>query len=265
MIFASDLDRTLLYSKASAARDCEDMIVMEMLEQQPISYMTKEALAQLQQLHSEMLFIPVTTRTVEQYERISFLQASGIAPKYAVTSNGGNIIIDGKIDREWKRHIAQKMQTTCITIMDVRKKFQEISGDWILKERTADELFFYCVIDRSKLPQEDVETFCSWAKEQGWESSLQGRKLYFVPSAVNKYEPIAYIQTLENEPQYMAAGDSQLDYCLLAQATHAFVPAHGELADNPHPFLETTQRGAAAAYEILQRVRALSPMKVAFS
>lgn len=54
------------------------------------------------QLHS--YFIPVTTRTIEQFQRITLFQ-NEIIPEYAITSNGGNILHNGKQDVTWNKEI----------------------------------------------------------------------------------------------------------------------------------------------------------------
>ena len=62
---------------------------VEVYNGKEISFMTEKAIALLRELSEEMMFVPVTTRTVEQYNRVSLFREE-IRPTYAITSNGGS-------------------------------------------------------------------------------------------------------------------------------------------------------------------------------
>ncbi|MFD0050449.1 HAD family hydrolase [Actinomycetes bacterium NPDC127524] len=262
MIFASDLDQTLIYSKRSARVGLDekwpDTILAETLEEREISYMTNEAAALLKKVNGMMTFLPVTTRTIEQYKRIFFI-SEVIQPKAAVTSNGGNILIDGKADEEWKRRIAGRLIGESSPKEDIQKEFSRIShSNWIIEERTADDLFHYYLIQQDLAPRDEIEQFKKAAAAMGWNLSLQGRKLYFVPQCINKWEAVAYLKDLFREDVIAASGDSMLDLCMLEAADYAIAPCHGELnimTDSPaEPLLRTEQKGIKAAEEILTHV-----------
>jgi hypothetical protein len=97
----------------------------------------------------------------------------------------------------------------------------------------------------------------------GWKVSLQGRKLYVVPEAVNKSDAIIHVRrTVRSEPM-VASGDSLLDKSLLASADYAIAPCHGEifaeqqagLVNLEYPF--TKQSGVFAGDEIMQYVQTI--------
>ncbi len=231
MLFASDLDRTLIYSPRTfeGVKFKEEVCPVEIYENKPISYMTKNALIMLKELSNRMLFVPVTTRTKLQYLRIHLLHE--INPKYAVTSNGGTIFIHNKEDQEWNSHI-KSLSSKSMLLEDIVRRFNEIRNDcWVdtTSGKVADGLFYYCLVDREKIPLRELLDFTEWANQQNWEVSLQGRKLYLVPNYVSKRNAVAYIKEKEGVTKVIASGDSLLDLSMLKYANLGIVPQHGEL------------------------------------
>ncbi|HBV86396.1 MAG TPA: haloacid dehalogenase [Desulfosporosinus sp.] len=231
-MFASDLDQTLIYSYRSFINENieEEIKPVEWFEDRYISYMTERTLSKLQQLSRELVFVPVTTRTKLQYERINFCQYD-ISYEYAVTSNGGRIFHRGIEDPDWMRRVSAGRKD-CLAFEDLIAKFNEIRhSSWVHEDsgKLADDLFFYCLIEREMIPAAELAAFKLWAKDNNWELSVQGRKLYLVPFNVNKAAAIQYIRAKEGIDQVVAAGDSLLDLDMLIAADFAIAPAHGEL------------------------------------
>lgn len=267
MIFASDLDQTLIYSPKSFRLPPEQPVPpvtsIELYEGREISFMTDEAIRRLQEIARQSFFVPVTTRTIAQYQRISLFHEK-IKPAYAVVSNGGNLIINGQVDKVWQGIISMKMDQLCLHPEDMLASLQELCHpSWAGPMRMADDLFYYCVVERDKVPLSEIESFSLWAHSQQWKVSLQGRKLYIVPQAVNKWDGVAYIQELLQEKTVVGAGDSLLDLCMLKQANYGIAPAHGELWDGccrgeltMEGMNFTKQTGILAAGDILDYVDA---------
>lgn len=263
-MFASDLDQTLIYSYRSILnQNVEDQIKpVEWLEDRYISYMTEGALSKLQHLSQELLFVPVTTRTKLQYQRIGF-SGYGISYQYAVTSNGGRIFFNGIEDQDWMRQVSAGRKN-CLAVEDLIKRFNEIRHpSWVHEDsgKLADDLFFYCLIEREKLPVAELAAFKLWARDNNWELSIQGRKLYLVPINVNKKAAVQYIRSKEGIDRLVAAGDSLLDLGMLKTADFAAAPAHGELytlclqsAANLEGIRFTEKNGIKAGEEILDYV-----------
>ncbi|KEK25199.1 HAD family hydrolase [Bacillus gaemokensis] len=259
MIFASDLDQTLIYSRKSFRTiiEDEDIQLIETLDGKEISFMTHKAISLLQQLQLQVQFVPVTTRTIEQFQRITLFQTE-VIPEYAITSNGGNILHNGKQDVVWKKSIQKKLSAECLEKEAVLTEFQRIAhGDWVISQKTADHLFHYCIIRRENIPYDELKEFTDWLDEQGWDHSLQGRKLYFVPKPVNKWDAVQYIKEKLQASTVITAGDSLLDLCMLEGANHAFAPLHGELETKQRSLLphitKTTEIGIYAAEEIVSK------------
>lgn len=259
MIFASDLDRTLIYSKRAFLLEPDErpaLRLIETLDGKDISYMTVKAIALLQELSETLTFIPVTTRTTEQYSRITLFQEE-IQPAYAVTSNGANVLQNGKPDEDWAGSIKGALANDCLPIPEVLEAFAEIShADWVLKTKTAETFFVYHIVEAGSVPADELLDFEHWLSAQNWSMSLQGRKLYFVPNAINKADAVTYIQGLTGQKTLIAAGDSRLDLPLLQAADAAICPQHGELYQSLDParFTITKAKGIKASEEILSGV-----------
>lgn len=232
MLFASDLDQTLIYSHRTFINKEIDAQIrpVEWLNDRYISYMTQNALIKLKEISQKVLFVPVTTRTKLQYQRINFLEYD-ISDQYAVTSNGGTIFYKGIEDQDWTRYVLEGSEN-CVAFEDLINKFNEISHpSWVIKDsgKLADNLFYYCLIEREKIPLVELAAFKTWARENNWELSVQGRKLYLVPKNVNKKAAILYIKEKEGMSRVVAAGDSLLDLDMLTAADLGIAPSHGEL------------------------------------
>ncbi|WP_378951188.1 HAD family hydrolase [Pelosinus sp. sgz500959] len=265
MIFASDLDQTLIYSPKSFRLLAEELAPaitsIELYEGREISFMADDAIAKLQAIVNHSFFVPATTRTIDQYRRISLFH-NKIKPAYVVVSNGGNLIINGNVDTDWQKNMARKIIQLCLCAEDMLTSFKEFChASWAGPIRMADDLFYYCVVERDKVPISELESFSLWAQAQNWNVSLQGRKLYIVPQVVNKWAGVAHIRELLQEEIVVAAGDSLLDLCMLKQADYGIAPCHGELWDRysrgeliGQEIKFTNQAGILASNDILNYV-----------
>ncbi|MGC5326523.1 HAD family hydrolase [Brevibacillus sp. SYSU BS000544] len=257
MIFASDLDQTLMFSSRHFLEtDNNKKRLVETLDGEKISYMTEEAIKKLKKIASQVMFVPVTTRTIMQYSRITIFHEE-IVPKYVVTSNGGNILIDGKIDEYWSKYIKRKIEDTSIEVDLILARFDEIKSEaWFKNGRMADDLFYYCIVEREQLPLNEIRSFGDWCNDNGWNLSVQGRKVYLVPNAVNKADAVLHIKEKENKTYLCSSGDSLLDAPLLFKSDFAIAPSQGELYDNKDSYSVTftNEAGPQASEEILDRI-----------
>ncbi|WP_051286867.1 HAD family hydrolase [Paenibacillus taiwanensis] len=260
MLFASDLDQTLIFSHRSMGQvRLDELVPVERYEGRIISYMSHTSIERLRKLTNEVEFVPVTTRTVEQYRRIFYL-ADLCRPKYAITSNGGQLLVDGKPDEDWAQQIRLTLRD-CSEAAEVKARFDELAHpEWVVDTAFADELFYAIRIHRDKLPLTELESFRVLLNSLGWKMSIQGRKLYLVPDGICKGRALSHVAQLLGCSHLAAAGDSLLDESLLQAAHFAIAPRHGELfrhygAADPSSFTFTDQSGLAASEELLVRVQ----------
>ena len=256
-LVACDLDRTLIYSSRAFWLETPDaqappIVVSEVYQGVPISYMTRAAEQLLLDLAAAATFVPVTTRTVAQYSRV---QLPGPVPRFAITTNGGTILVDGEVDPAWSRTLQARLGAEAAPLAEVRSLLEEpAASGWIVRVHTAEDLFTYAIIDREAMPADWIAGLHLRCQSLGWTVSVQGRKLYCVPEAVNKSAAVAEVHRRLGAPTVLAAGDSLLDQRMLEEANFAFRPAHGELHDaafTRHNLAVTNTRGILAGEELL--------------
>lgn len=255
VLVCSDLDRTLIYSTAAFALEGPDetmprLLCVEFYQGAPLSYMTETSARTLEALATASTFVPTTTRTPEQYRRVHLLEKP---PPYAICANGGHILVDGEDDPEWAASVRTRIADACAPLADVQRRLATNGGDFVLKRRTASDLFAYTVVDRAALPSGWVEDLTGWCAERGWRTSLQGRKVYCLPAGLTKAAAAEEVARRAGASAMLAAGDALLDAELLEAADLSIRPAHGELHETGWTAPATTvtaARGVAAGEEI---------------
>ncbi|MFE2675364.1 HAD family hydrolase [Streptomyces hygroscopicus] len=258
VLVASDLDRTLIYSAAALGLDMPDaeaprLLCVEVYQGRPLSYLTETAAGLLAELVRTSVFVPTTTRTVEQYRRI---RLPGPAPRFAICANGGQLLVDGEPDPDWHARVRATLADACAPLEEVRAHLRATADPaWLLKERAAEELFAYLVVERELLSESYVKELSQWAEPRGWTVSLQGRKIYAVPEPLTKSAAVAEVKSRTGVDEVLAAGDSLLDADLLLAADRAWRPGHGELAAAgwTAPHLTVVEEKGVAAGEIIVR------------
>ncbi|MGP9021018.1 HAD family hydrolase [Streptomyces sp. BR1] len=260
-LIASDLDRTLIYSAAALDLTMPDpraprLLCVEIHEHKPLSFMTERAAYLLAGLKADptTVFVPATTRTRKQYQRI---QLPGPPARFAICANGGQLLVDGVADLGWRRKVDGRIAAECATLDEVRAHISATADPvWLRKERVAEDLFAYLVVERSLLPKDWVEELGAWADDRGWTVSLQGRKIYAVPKPLTKSAAVREVARRTGADLTLAAGDSLLDADLLLAADQGWRPGHGELADSGWAAAHVgvlEERGVVAGEEIVRR------------
>jgi hypothetical protein len=184
--------------------------------------------------------VAVTTRTPAQLERVNL---PGRPPPFAVAANGGFLYVDGELDVGWTATVRRRVSEVT-SLAEVWVQLSAVCRpEWTLSLRNAEDLFCYAVVNRDAMP----------AHDRGWSTSLQGRKLYWLPRPLTKSGAVLEIADRLGAGTILAAGDSLLDIDLLQVATRGIHPAHGEIAESgwsaPH-VVSTGSTGARAGEDI---------------
>ena len=182
-IFNSDLDNTLIYSYKHDIG--ADKINVEIYEDREISFITNKTSKLLKDVVEKTIFVPTTTRTIEQYKRIDL--GIGI-PKYALVCNGGILLKDGLEDNEW-------YMESLNMIKDSREEL----------EKVVDEL-------RQSLDRNKVDIFNN------------GAKVYIVPKKLNKGAAILRLKEKLGVEKTIAAGDSEFDVSMIEKSDYGIAP-----------------------------------------
>ena len=214
ILFACDLDNTLL---VSAKRKKDEDICVEINKGVRQSFITPKAINLLRKLKEISVFIPVTTRSVEQYNRINW--PLGLAPKYAVVANGAILLEDNTEDIIWRKHTKQLIEPWQDELQR-QLKIHEISGKYV-KSRIVDESFLFLYCDEGT-DTHAIKTELSLQTTLNVEAT--GRKIYLFPPNLSKGNALNRLKE-RFEPSFVyAAGDSFIDLSMLKSADTAFAP-----------------------------------------
>lgn len=255
LLVASDLDQTLIFSPRAAARGPERAHqVVETIEDEVISLMSDLTRAGLVALSAQACFVPVTTRTRAQYTRIDL----PVTPPFAVVASGGVVLVDGVPDSSWGAVVAARLAEHASSLAEIRELFAGwVDRPWLLRHKDADELFVVAMVEAEHLDADHLAEVTEACIALGWRAVHQGRKLYVLPTGLDKAAAVSYVRDLAfpaGRPQVLAAGDTLLDWEMLTAADLGWLPAGSELdrlgMSAPH-VTRTAESGLGAAEQIV--------------
>lgn len=239
MLFLSDLDRTLIFSYK---RLTEDNICVEEKDGKKLSFMTPLSAGLLCEISESSTFIPVTTRSIEQYERIKF--PSGI-PKLAVCDNGGNLLVNGVPDFEWRKR-AEESILPAIAETERIKSFWEALDDVYFEVRLVDGTFIFT---KSRTPFETLRLTAEKLCPERIDLFDNGDKIYAIPKGINKGAALKWLKERFGE-EVIAAGDSLFDIEMLRNADIAIIK-RGELSAEKLNAVQYTESGDDPDFTLL--------------
>lgn len=234
VLYASDMDRTLIFSAAflrevgkTVESEADNIEVCETKGDRIVSYISKDVKRQLTELtrHPDVSFVPVTTRSLEQFNRIN----TGAYHKYAIVDCGGTILEDGKPIQEWEDYVESQHNKPAMMwlILDL----QEIKG--IEKVEVVDQKFLFAKINPNDTLHDGkyFDEAAVYVKQRypDFEIVRQGKKVYAVPRGFSKAIALRWLQRRLGISTIVASGDSLVDLNMLALANYAVIPNHGEL------------------------------------
>lgn len=209
ILFACDLDNTLIHSYKRA--DKNDICV-EIKEGKELSFMTPKGYLALQKIAEQVDFVPVTTRSTEQYKRINLLK--GAYPKYALTTNGGILLVNNEVDLNWLDESKKMIENT---YGEMEKGFETLQKDPNIsfEIRIVDEMF---VFTKTKDVFKTTETLKSHLDESKVDILSHGEKIYIFPKAMNKGTAVKRLKKRLQREYLISAGDSEFDVPMLKMA-----------------------------------------------
>lgn len=220
MLFLSDLDRTLIFSYKRLA---ENNICVEEKDGKKLSFMTPLSAKLLCEISEKVTFIPVTTRSMEQLERIKF--PSGV-PRLAVCDNGGNLLVDGVPDPLWRKK-AEEDILPAMAEMERIKGFWESLEEVYFEVRLVDGTFIFT---KSHTPLETLRLTAKKLCPEMADLFDNGDKIYAIPKGINKGAALNLLRERFGE-EIIAAGDSLFDREMLRNADIAIVKQGGLIGE----------------------------------
>lgn len=219
MLFLSDLDNTLIFSYKKLS---ENDLCVEKKDGKNLSYMTYRSAELFSDIVRRVTFIPVTTRSAEQYGRISFPE--GYIPKYAVIDNGANLLINGEPDKQWRSEVIPVINESLPEIREFEKYLKKC-GEVYFDIRFVDDSFLFTKCHDSKRVMHELFSAVSPAKTRLF---TNGDKLYAIPDGISKKNALERLKRRLSGELIIAAGDSLFDEDMLSAADLAIVK-YGEL------------------------------------
>jgi hydroxymethylpyrimidine pyrophosphatase-like HAD family hydrolase len=204
-LFASDLDNTLIHSyKVAKPHD----VCVEEKDGKALSFMSREAHALLRDVTAKCLFVPVTTRSTEQYRRIDL----GVTPRHAIVAHGALLLTDGEIDARWARETHQMLRAPLPKLRD---------DAYLFDVQYVEDAFIFA-------KSEDTATAVAHLREmlasQALDICAVHNKVYILPKNLNKGVAVKRLCERLSVDRVVCAGDSELDVSMLEIADVAMAP-----------------------------------------
>lgn len=277
MIFASDLDRTLIYSSKFIIPELESEVInIEKIDDKPISYITKKEAEYFKQIDENILFIPTTSRTLKEYLRLNLDNLLQKPCKYVIIENGGGFLENGKRNVLYDTIIKKQLElgnykeewNKIIDAMRANDNKDIYLGSVRLiseeKERINDfnetsNLKF--IVGRYRTKDECKEFLESILDKEKFYYSIQHSKFYIFPLFIKKEVALGTIFQLFNldSTRVITAGDTDLDLGLIRMSTlTSFIPINtmdsSFLAQLDYPTNVLWNKGILGGQEILSKV-----------
>lgn len=232
-LFASDLDRTLIYSPEALLLPPGDelratLLCVERRRGREVSFMTRAAARDLSLLVRADSLVPVTARSAAEYRRILW---PGRPPQLALVAHGGRLLREGRPDREFALRTRRRLSgtaevaTAATTLARLIRRRPFVSA-----LRQVDDLYCLVVVDPASTPEPWLAELAASCETLGWRVVLERRKVYCLPGPLDKGAAARDLAGLLGCDGLLAAGDSPGDESLVRRAEAARVPAHGALA-----------------------------------
>ncbi|WP_252198114.1 HAD hydrolase family protein [Clostridium sp. MCC353] len=215
MIFNSDLDNTLIYSYKHNIG--EDKVCVEIYQGRDISFMTGKSYELLKMVREKTIFVPTTTRTIEQYNRIDL--GTG-APPFALVCNGGVLLADGVEDESWYQ---ESLDLTADSGNELEKaaRLLKQDPDRSFEVRNVRNLFLFT---KSEKPEMSIKRLSAVLDMDLVDVFNNGLKVYVVPKRLDKGTAVKRLKKMLHEGRVIAAGDSEFDVPMLKAADYAIAP-----------------------------------------
>lgn len=242
LLLACDLDNTLLYSYKHK-RDGD--VCVELLHEKEQGFMTPRTVELLRGLKDLATFVPITTRSVEQYLRIAW--PAGCAPEYALAANGAILLKNGTPEDAWRNETEAFIGAYRD---DMRALMPEFSDrEKYLRCRTVDDAYLFVYCGHGVDPARCVETYRDRTRLC---TVCSGRKVYFFPPKVNKGHALRRLKAMLDPSKTLSAGDSAIDVPMLNEADGALVPSGFDAAAVRGPDIYISPKDAVFSEYILE-------------
>ncbi len=210
-----DLDNTILYSHRRTLNVPKR--VAEVLKGAEQSYITERSFNFLSSCRS-LSVIPVTTRTLKQYERVKTV-IDCFNCKYALTLNGAVLLINGEIDESWHE---QSKYLVADASEEMKKTVMLFEGNELASLQYHDAFLSYA-------SSPNPETVAKQIRESVDNSLVHlffdNRKVYCTPTILTKGNAIERLSNRFKSELTFAVGDSENDISMFEKVDIPIIPS----------------------------------------
>ena len=246
ILFACDLDNTLIHS---SRKRLDDDICVEWIDDKPQSFMSSDAASLLHKICAmpDIVFLPVTTRSIGQYLRIQW--PVGCCPYEALVSNGAIYLRDSEVEPVWREN---SFQNANLYRMEFDRLYKQcIADSRFTNVRMIDGMFlFVCCADAETLNSCMPEYISVYPLKTEW----SGRKMYFFPPSVNKGTAVERYCQRNIFDFVIAAGDSMIDVPMLEMADLALMREKLKLTHDKFCYCDNAEHVLKGVVDILQKL-----------
>lgn len=255
-IFTSDLDGTLIYSQRYLDEQTLPTLCVEEYQEKPLSFMTIKAIDDLIILNRLIHFIPTTSRTQSQLERIRLPEH-----QYDLVENGMRLLVDGVEDLSWHTERVKECKTKGIPKEEVAEKLSKIILDFSKNNNLDNYIRFlasgtFIFIKGSAFdnPQILFEQIISSVKKIGRKTDVQGSKLYVYHPLADKSVAALKLKEKLKAKVLITAGNAETDSELVKSGDMGFIPNNALLKLQGESITTTRNEGVGAGEEIIASV-----------
>lgn len=248
IIFACDLDNTLIHSWKHRR---EGDLCIEHIGEREQGYMSPEAVKLYGSLPENVLLVPVTTRSVDQYRRIRW--PGNREPELAVTTNGAillgprdtqgdEMILSKKPDAAGEKDgngpsqrnseiphpemIRQWISESESAAAPLRRTMEELleilsASGRFQRVRTVDDFYLFVCCEEG---QDPMDALPESAFGTGLQVVSSGRKAYLLPPMFNKGEAVRRLKGHLQPSVILSAGDTEIDLSMAEPADRMCIP-----------------------------------------
>ncbi|HAE52289.1 MAG TPA: hypothetical protein DCG30_03440 [Ruminococcus sp.] len=221
-VLFSDLDRTLIHSHRHEISG--EKIPAEYYKDRIQSYISVSNLNAVEIYCRENLFVPVTTRHMAQYERLSPFYEK-LKFRYALICNGAVLLENNIPDKKWNDESVRLTEPYYDALKEIYEYFMTVHA----KEHIhfIEPFFVYVKTDR---PDETYNFLKD--KYRGIDVYYNEYKVYCIPESISKGNCVKRFKEIYcKDMKDFAIGDSMFDFSMMKECSCAFAPADCDFYD----------------------------------
>lgn len=227
-----DLDGTLIFSHRYYH---EGYKPVEIYKDRQISFIERDTLTALEDVINCGEFIPITSRTKAQYERIGIFKEN--CPQYALLDNGGILLVNGIEDSLWEEETKRLLNNSLETLNDITAWAEQYAD-----VKIQDGIVVFIKTADDGIREEVIKGLNQY---EGFYWFMHGEKLYVCSELLTKGAAIKRFKNRFSVEKSIAAGDSEVDFSMIDHVDIFVTDERNRELINSEKVIFTEQRDVA--------------------